>query len=138
MQPGLYWLAPGERAERGAIAIACVPSAYARWALTVNVLKPDARCDGVEPVVKRVVAVAGDRIAFKAEGVYVNGVRQSGSARIAVFRKNTMLPHVAEAEYRLQPGELLLLGDNRAESWDGRYWGVTSRVLGRAAMVLPL
>jgi len=134
MQPGLYWLDPGERAERGEIAIACVPGPFARWAVAAHVLKPDTRCDGVEPIVKRVVAVAGDHVAFTKRGVFVNGQYQTGSQRMRSF-SGQPIPYVLEHDgVQLRPGEALLLGDNRSASFDGRYFGATDRVLGRAEL----
>lgn len=137
MQPGLYWLQPGERVERGEIAIACVPARFAQWALRFGVLKSDRRCDGVEPVIKRVVAVAGDRIRLTARGVFVNGSFELESQRRRSFRGRP-IPAVATDRFQLRPNEVLLLGDFRSGSYDGRYFGATARVLGAAVLIVAL
>ena len=135
MRPGLYWLSPGERVERGDVAIACVPSAFAQWALSAGVLKVDPRCDGVEPVLKRVVAVEGDQVTLTQRGVFVNGHLEPDSQRRRVFRDRP-IPAVNLGNVRLRAGETLLLGDHRSASFDGRYFGVTDRMLGPAFMIL--
>lgn len=136
MRPGLYWFDPGDHVERGQIAIACVPSPYAQWALRFGVLKPDRRCDGVEPVIKRVVAVAGDRVRLTARGVFVNGRLEPESQRRDSFRGRP-IPAVAAGDVQVRPEEALLLGDVRSASFDGRYFGA-ARVLGAAVMILAL
>jgi type IV secretory pathway protease TraF len=48
------------------------------------------------------------------------------------------VPHVAFGERTLRPGEVQLAGDRRSQSWDGRYFGPTSRVLGRTVRFIAL
>ncbi len=137
MRGGLYYLHPGTVPKRGKVAIACVPRSFAQWALATGILKRDARCDGVEPAAKRVVALGGDRVAITARGVFVNGHFERGSQRLTLYHGRRM-PATPLATFRLRPGEVLLLGDNRSASFDGRYFGPTDHVLGRADLILPL
>jgi conjugative transfer signal peptidase TraF len=130
MQTGFYWLSPGAPVHRGDVVLACVPDKFGRWAQSVHLLRPGL-CDGVVPVVKRVVAIAGDRVRIDARGVFVNGHYLAGSKPQAIYH-GAPLPHVAFGERVLRPGEVQLAGDRRSDSWDGRYFGPTSRVLGRA------
>jgi len=85
-----------------------------------------------EALIKRVVAVEGDRVRIARGGLYLNGRRQ-------------VEPYTNEpdrANYRYGPlvvprGRVLCLGDNRNASLDGHIWGTlpVENVIGRAIFV---
>lgn len=140
MAEGWYWLAPGASVHRGDVVLACPPPRYANWAQAVGVLGIGP-CGGVESVIKRVVAMAGDKVRFARTGLAVNGKRLPGT-RLDIHIDDgsscgwrAPVPHVPFGEHVLTAGEVVLLGDRRSESYDARYWGTTSRVLGRATML---
>lgn len=110
--------------------------------------------------VKRVVAVPGDRVRLLDKHVYVNGVRQNDayatfkSAWRDRFRDNfpdggfygdKISAHwFLEARKLTEDGELIVpqdcyfvLGDNRDDSYDSRYWGFVPRenVVGRPLVI---
>jgi signal peptidase I len=94
--------------------------------------------------VKRLIGAPGDTVEMRAKALYVNGVRQ-----IEPYAHYTRDPDVYAAtmdwqcEYRpaeltqdscrpsrdnwgpivIPPGRYLMLGDNRDDSEDSRYWG---------------
>lgn len=83
------------------------------------------------PYVKRVIAVAGDRVDLADGRVLVNGVPLSEP-----YTTSETLP-IGETEYWLvADGELFVMGDNRGDSIDSRVFGpieITS-VIGRVSL----
>lgn len=75
------------------------------------------------PIVKRVIGIAGDRVQFIGDDLYVNG-------------KLVKEPYVTDVNYdkgilkdvvTLGEDEFILLGDNRDVSNDSRYFGAVRR-----------
>ncbi|WP_263384990.1 signal peptidase I [Granulicella arctica] len=108
-------------------------------------------------LVKRAIAIPGDRIHLHKGIVYLNGVAQNESQAgkpadddnpqhaFNAYRDNfpstkpgpyeevteqwaAELPrNVQDGDLLVPPGKIFALGDNRTESLDGRYWGFVPR-----------
>jgi len=101
-------------------------------------------------LIKRLIGIPGDRIQVKEAQVTLNG--QTTMAH-AVFRNGVQLvePYIKEpmgdqppsakyavsSELVLKPGQLFVMGDNRNDSNDSRYWGPLDRdrVIGKANFI---
>ena len=140
MPRGLYFVTFGETPRDGEIAFACVPILFAEWAVSRRILTralPES-CNGYEPVIKRVVARSGDRVRITDAGVMVNDRLVPGTARQKSNPLVGMIPHVGLFDRMLGPPEAVLVGDNRKNSFDSRYFGPVERVLGRATLAVAL
>ena len=124
---GLYALRPHGPIRRGDMVIAWTPEparslAAARHYLPHNV-----------PLVKRVAAVAGDRVCARGPTLTIGG--RPVAVRRTVDSAGRPMPRWAGCR-SLAEGEHLLLMDN-PQSFDGRYFGVTEAadILGTATLV---
>jgi signal peptidase I len=104
---------------RGAREQLCGPTHY-------EVTAGGAACDQTNPAessekfIKRVVAGPGDTITIRAGHVYRNGVREQDPyiAPCASVRECNFPTPI-----KISAGHWFLLGDNRGESDDSRFWG---------------
>lgn len=86
--------------------------------------------DPRDDYVKRVIAVAGDRVRLEDGRVYVNG--ELLPEPYVVNRAHSNMP-----ERFIPPGHIFVLGDNRVNSEDSRSFGTvsTNLVVGRVLVV---
>jgi len=124
--------------------------------------KPVEDANGENILVKRVIGIPGDRIHLRHGIVYLNGVAQNepyaakptyanydpyrddfpsipparGSNVTAEWSLD--LPtHIQDEDLVVPPGSYFVMGDNRTNSLDGRYWGLVPRsnLIGRPLLV---
>jgi len=85
--------------------------------------------------IKRVVGVAGDRVEIRNQHLYVNDKLVEEPS---FFRKNRYFDRLQNGaqfvETTVPEGEVLVFGDNSADSYDSRYWGPVpaNRIIGKA------
>jgi signal peptidase I len=84
-----------------------------------------------ETFIKRVVGVPGDRIAIENGHVIRNGVREKDSYIVPC---NGSTSCNFPGTIKIGPGDYYMMGDNRPQSDDSRFWGpVPNRwIIGRA------
>ena len=98
---------------------------------------------------KRAIAIGGDLVEIRAKKLFVNGVAvtepyvQHEDPR--VFPENPSFPEPYRSRdhfgpYRVEPGHIFMLGDNRDDSNDSRFWGTVpfDDVLGKVLFAFSL
>ena len=126
---GLYWVKPGARPRAGDMVIAWPPARARALAAKRGYLPADV------PLVKRISAVAGNRVCADERRVTING--RTAAVRLKWDAKGRPMPQWTGC-VRLGAGQYLLLMDHRW-SFDGRYFGVTQSrdIVGRARRIWP-
>lgn len=139
MPLGLYRIRPlgTTPLRRGVLVAICPSEAALAVALPRHYLKPGPCAGGVEPFLKEVAAVPGDRIVVSNEGERVNGTALPNSGRLAGDCAGLPIPHIPDGAYRIAPGTVWLYAPSPA-SWDSRYYGAdpVRNVVGVATPIL--
>ena len=138
--PVSKYLLPYEEPKRGDIAVFRYP---------INIR---------ETFVKRVIGIPGDRIRIVNQQLYRNGVKVPepyvfhknpygdsykdnfpGEPNTFVFEpaRDMLQNHVVNGEVVVPPGRYFVMGDNRDNSLDSRYWGFVPRdnIVGKPLVV---
>ena len=99
---------------------------------------PLDHCPGPQQgdLVKRVIALPGQTNYSSGNDIYVNGRRL---AEPYLPHYDPLGPPIASRQhpYRVPPGQFYVLGDNRADSCDSRYWGPVkgSSIIGQVVLL---
>ena len=109
-----------------------------------------------EYFIKRVVGIPGDRVRYQDKTLYINGKKQNQifvaqippvNPRYLQYRENLGdIEHMIQRnpdreprvdEWVIPEGHYFMMGDNRDQSSDSRYWGLVSEdnIVGRAVAV---
>ena len=106
--------------------------------------------DGVTKYIKRCVAVAGDTVIIKNKTLYVNGIEfimpehgkfidttQNGDQIIQPRKPGGLDSRDNFGPYVIPKDCYFMMGDNRDNSYDSRYWGVVHKdlILGEALLI---
>jgi signal peptidase I len=92
----------------------------------------------VADLVKRVIALGGSTISLSEGNVFINGKQLAQPWLPAAVQHETepgpsAAPYALDTPYKVPAGDVFVMGDNRTESCDSRYWGPikTSTIVGQ-------
>ena len=106
--------------------------------IVVFIHPPRDDCPGPPgDLIKRVIALPGQTIYSSGNAIYIDGHRL---AEPYLPAGDPLGPPIASSKhpYRVPPGEFYVMGDNRADSCDSRYWGPIpgSSIVGKAIVII--
>ena len=112
--------------ERDAWVAICLEGEAAQVARARGYIIRGACPSGLTPILKRIAAVPGDRVALSAAGVRINDEPIQASEPKKVDSRGRPLEGATEGEILLADGRYFVLGMNEDRSWDSRYFGAVS------------
>ncbi|CAG9229993.1 Peptidase_S26 domain-containing protein [Paraburkholderia tropica] len=141
MPRGLYLLGPVSKPAVGDTVAACIPASdQARLYRLRDYLPASDRCaSGLPPVLKPVVATAGDTVSIDADGTRVNGALIPNSRVYDTDTQGLPIDHLPlQWHKRLESGEYFVLANHIPRSLDSRYYGPLPRrnIIGAAHAIV--
>jgi conjugative transfer signal peptidase TraF len=129
MPRGLYTSeAFAEVPERGDTVEVCLPTEPARIARERRYLSAGIFCpDGVQPIVKAVLAVPGDTVVVTPHGFMVDGVLVPNTRALQEDSRGRPLQPVSPGRYPVRAGTVWLFSSSVPNSYDSRYYGPIPR-----------
>jgi conjugative transfer signal peptidase TraF len=124
---GLYWEVESPL-EKGSMVIFCPPqTAVFDEAKARGYIGAGFCPGGYGLVIKKILAVPSDHITVSEQGVCVNGELIPNSKPLHADKAGRPMPHYQVDDYTLGTGQVLLMSDHSALSFDARYFGPVSQ-----------
>jgi conjugative transfer signal peptidase TraF len=110
--------------QRGQIVSFCPPDTAVMRKARDRGYVSRGRCPGgYEPMLKTLIAIAGDQVTVAEHGVTVNGKLAANSGRMALDAGGNASPAIPGGAYNTEPGQVWMLSAHHTRSFDSRYFG---------------
>ncbi len=114
-------------ADAGASLIEfCPVEPFATLSIERGYRDPGACRDGAAPLLKPIVAKAGDIVEVSSRGISVNGALLPNTAPLTRDTKGRHLKAWPPGRYRVEPGTVWVASSYHPRSFDSRYFGPLS------------
>jgi conjugative transfer signal peptidase TraF len=120
MKEGFY-VKTGGAIKRGDIVAACLIDPYKSIGLKNHYIEKGTKCDGVVPVIKRILAIPGDNVLLTSNNIIVNNIAFPFKT-LSTDSSGRILNIYPRGKYFHLTG-YWLIGTGSEKSWDSRYWG---------------
>jgi conjugative transfer signal peptidase TraF len=117
---GLYRITADEHAP---LVEFCPAEPNASFAATRGYRSKGNCPDGASPLMKPVIAKAGDHVRVSKRGLEVNGVLLPNTAPMPVDTQKRPMPAWPSGDYVVAPGWIWVASSYNARSFDSRYFG---------------
>ena len=121
---GLYQVVgDASAAQRGSVVIVCLPPEWVRFAMRRDILG-SGHCDGGSyGLGKMVLAVGGDVVELRPDGLSVNGVPVPNGTPLERDSRGRPIPHYVWGRHALRQGEVWIYSPYHVAAFDSRYFG---------------
>ena len=137
---GLYSTHQPDAVTRNDLVVVCLQGGVAGLGRARGYLSAGTCPSGTSPILKQVVAIAGDEVELQRNFFAVNGRVIDRSQRHSVDSLGRPLEPLPFGRRTVRAGEVWVLGVHRERSWDSRYFGPipAASIVGTARPLLTL
>jgi conjugative transfer signal peptidase TraF len=127
MPRGVYRLTPGLLERDDLVSVCLEEGDFASLALDRGYLRRGSCPNGLEPLLKRIAGMPGDRLETSQDGIAINGRLWPQSWAVSRDGHDRPMPEARNVGSRTIPdGLALVLSDRHPGGFDGRYFGLVS------------
>lgn len=136
MPLGIYRTVSQPIVSNSLVAV-CLPFSLAQFGKQRGYLGSGSCLGNTQPVLKKIVAVAGDEVDVTKQGVVINNKLLPHSKALSFDDRLRPLASQVNTHKKLTAKEIWLYGTTSNKSWDSRYYGAVECSQVRA-VVIPM